>query len=286
MRHLVRCLLTVICLLCLVSVCEGDWAELLQKEFPKTPWATRPAVERTVCIDCHTSELMKKEYQTIPAEWRKSIHYQNGVSCHNCHGGNPQDATRSMLPASGFVGVPKPKEVPQFCGKCHIGIKDNYLESCHAKALMTTGRGPNCVTCHHSHDIHKANIKIINPKLCGICHTYDRARQMRAALLLTETRINRLDRDLKTLKAGLIGTQKEEKVLFQTQAEYRTLFHTVDVTLVQSKTEEFAKKLAPISQKVKKGFQELQFRQNFAVFIMLILIGLGITIFIISRKSE
>ncbi len=137
-----RSLLTVICLLCLVSVSEGAWTELLQKEFPKTPWAQRPRVEQNVCIDCHDSDLMKPEYKAIPAEWRKSWHYRNGVSCQDCHGGDPKDAARSMTPQSGFVGVPKPKEIPEFCGKCHLGIKENYLESGHGKAFMTTGRGP------------------------------------------------------------------------------------------------------------------------------------------------
>ena len=281
-----RYFLTLVFLLSLVSVSSGDWNELLQKEFPKTPWEQRPRVERNVCIDCHTSDLMKEDYRTIPAEWRKSVHYQNEVSCQNCHGGDPKDAARSMKPESGFVGVPKPKMVPEFCGKCHIGIKENYLESGHAKALLTTGRGPNCVTCHHSHDIQKASINIINENLCGLCHSYDRAREMKAALLLTEQQINRLDRDLKTLKAGLIATQDEEKVLFQTQAEYRTLFHTADVKLVQAKTGEFSKKLAAIRQQVRTGFQKLKFRQNFASFILLILLGLGITIFLLGRKPE
>ena len=60
-----------------------------------------------------------------------------------------------------------------------------------------------------------------------------RAKEMKAALMLTENKINEIDRELKTLKTGLISTQDEEKVLFQTQAEYRTLFHTVDVKMVQ-----------------------------------------------------
>ena len=281
-----RRLLTLICLLCLVSVAEGAWTDMLQKEFPKTSWEIRPAIERTVCIDCHISDLMKKEYQAIPAEWRKSIHYQNGVSCQNCHGGDPKNAARSMTPEAGFVGVPKPKEVPEFCGKCHIGIKDDYLASGHGKALMTTGRGPNCVTCHHSHDIQKASINIINEKLCGLCHTYDRAREMKQALFSTELKMNEISRDLKILKAGLIATQDEEKVLFRTEAEYRTLFHTVDVKLVQAKTGEFSKKLAVISQSVQKGFRELKFRENFSIFLLLIFIGIGIVTFLLGRGSK
>ena len=281
-----RYLLALICLFSLVSVSEGAWTDLLQQEFPKSPWAQRPRVEQNVCIDCHTSALMPAKYQKIPGEWRTSVHYQNGVSCQGCHGGDPRDATRSMLPEAGFVGVPKPKEVPQFCGKCHLGIKDNFLESGHGKALMTTGRGPTCVLCHGSHNIQKASIKIIRPELCGVCHKYDRAREMKASLLLTEQKINRLDQDLKTLKAGLIATQDEQKSLFQTQAEYRTLFHTVDVKLVQAKTAEFTKKLDIINQQILKGFKELKFRQNFAVLLLLIFIGLGITIYVMSRGSK
>ncbi len=282
MRHI----LTVICFISLVSVSEGAWTDLLQKEFSKTPWEQRPRVEQNVCIDCHTTDLMKEDYREIPIEWRKSWHYQNGVSCQDCHGGDPKDAAKSMTPQSGFIGVPKPKMVPGFCGKCHIGIKDDYLASGHGKALMTNGRGPNCVTCHHSHDIQKASINIINEKLCSVCHSYDRAREMKAALLLTEQKINEIDHNLKILKAGLIATQDEEKALFRTQAEYRSLFHTVDVKLVQARTEEFSKKLAAISQLVQKGFRELEFRQNFSILIMLIFIGLGICIFLLNRKSS
>jgi len=278
--------LTVVFFFSLVSTAAGDWTEFLQKEFPKTPWEKRPRVEQNVCIDCHVSDLMNEDYREIPAEWRKSWHYRNGVSCQDCHGGDPKDAARSMKPESGFVGVPKPKEVPESCGKCHLGINENYLESGHGKALKTSGKGPNCVTCHHSHDIQKADINIINEKLCSVCHTYDRAREMKAALLLTEQKINEIDRDLNTLRAGLIATQDEEKVLFQTQAEYRTLFHSVDVKLVQARTEEFAKKLAAISQLTRKGFLEMKFREDFSIFIMLIFIGLGVAIFLLGRGSK
>ena len=268
---LMRYLLTVICFFSLVSVAPG---------------ADRPRIERNVCIDCHDSDLMKDEYKAIPVEWRKSWHYQNGVSCQDCHGGDPKDAARSMLPESGFVGVPKPKEVPQFCGKCHLGIMESYLESGHGKAFMATGRGPNCLTCHGSgHKIQKANIEIINKKLCGVCHSYDRAETIKASLILTEQKINGIDAGLKTLKTGLISTQDEEKVLFQTQAEFRTLFHTVDVNLVKDRTAEFTKKLAAINEQVQRGFKELEFRQDFSVFLMLIFVGLGITTFLLSRRQ-
>jgi hypothetical protein len=280
-----RYLLTLLCFFSMVSAVPGAWAAPSEKEPPKNPAAERPRVEQSVCIECHTSDIMPPEYQAIVTEWRKSWHYRNGVSCQDCHGGDPRDADKAMAPESGFVGVPKPKEVPKFCGKCHIGIMQSYLESDHGKALMTTGKGPNCLVCHgDAHKIQKADIEIISPKLCGSCHSYDRARTIKASLLLTEQKMNEIAAGLKALQAGLIATQEEDKALFQTQAEFRTLFHTVDVNLVRDRTAEYTKKLGIINQEVQQGFKELRFRQNFAVFIMLILVALGITTFLLSRK--
>lgn len=283
---LMRPLLAVTFFVSLLAFPGAAWSDASQPGFPGPPSNEKPRIEQIVCIQCHALDLMKPAYRGIPQEWRKSVHYQNGVACNDCHGGDPKDAALAMSPQKGFVGVPKPKAIPQFCGKCHLGIMKSYLESDHGKALLATGRGPNCVLCHGSHNIQPANLNIINEKLCGVCHSYARAQDIKASLLLTEQEINQIDKNLKTLKAGLIATGDEEKALFRTQAEYRTLFHSVDVNLVNSKTAEFTKKLAALSQQAQKGFQELNFRQNFSIFIMLIFIGLGIAIFCLSRNSR
>jgi Pyruvate/2-oxoacid:ferredoxin oxidoreductase delta subunit len=281
-----RPLLAVACFLSLLAFPGAALSDAPQPGFPGPAPIEKPRVEQAICIQCHATTLVTPAMRGIPNEWRQSVHYRNGVGCNDCHGGDPHNAGLAMSPKSGFVGVPKPKEVPQFCGKCHVGIMKSYLESDHGKALLATGRGPNCVLCHGSHSIQPASLNIINEKLCGICHSYARAQDIKASLLLTEQKINQLNKDLKTLKAGLIATGEEEKTLFRTQAEYRTLFHSVDVNLVKSKTAEFTKKLAALSQQVQKGFQELKFRQNFAIFIMLIFIGLGIALFCLIRKSD
>ena len=281
-----KTLLAVACFVSLLAFPGAAGADASQPEFPGPPATEKPRIEQIVCIQCHSLEMIKPADREIPREWRKSVHYQNGVACNDCHGGDPKNAGLAMSPKQGFIGVPKPKEVPQFCGKCHVGIMKSYLESDHGKALLATGRGPNCVLCHGSHNIQPASLNIINEKLCGICHSYERAQDIKASLLLTEQKINQIDKNLKTLKADLIATGDEEKVLFRTQAEYRTLFHSVDVNLVKSKTAEFTKKLSALSQQVQEGFQELQFRQNYAIFIMLLFIGLGIALFCFLRKSR
>ena len=281
-----KTLLAAACFVSLLAFPGAAWSDASQPGFPGPASNEKPRIEQTVCLQCHGTTLVPAAMRGIPREWRQSVHYRNNVACNDCHGGDPKNAALAMSPKQGFVGVPKPKEVPQFCGKCHLGIMKSYLESDHGKALLATGRGPNCVLCHGSHNIQPANLNIINEKLCGVCHSYARAREIKASLLLTEEKTNEIDKNLKTLKAGLIATGDEEKTLFRTQAEYRTLFHSVDVNLVKSKTAEFTKKLAALSQQVQKGFQELKFRQNFAIFIMLIFIGLGIALFFLSRKSR
>ena len=242
--------------------------------------------EETVCLGCHDSDMMKPELRSIPSEWRKSWHYQNDVSCHNCHGGDPKDADTAMSREKGFVGKPGYTEVPQFCGKCHIGILKNYLEGGHGKALQSTQSGPNCVTCHGSHGIQKANIDIINEERCTQCHTYERAKTMKQALFLTEKKIREVEEGIKTLKKAGVFTEDQEKTLFNTEAEFRTLFHSVDVSLIKDRTDGFIKKLDQIDSQVKDFSRQLFFRKNFALFLMLVFLGIGIVFFMLSKSPE
>ncbi len=281
-----RYVFSIVLLFSFVSISEGTWKDIFEKEFLRSPWGEGPKVEKEVCIECHASEMIKPEFRGIPSEWRKSWHYRNGISCHDCHGGDPKDAAMSMSPERGFIGAPKYKDVPEFCGKCHIGILKHYYESGHGKALKSTGKGPNCVICHGSHNIQKASIEIINESLCTKCHSYERAKVMKTSLLLTEKKIKEVDDGLKILKSRLIYTEEDEQALFRTHAEFRALFHTVDVNLVKNQTGDFAKRLSVIEERVQKGFREVRFRQNLSGFLMFLFIGLAITVFLLGQRSE
>ena len=236
-----------------------------------------------VCLTCHESAMMDEKRRKIPGEWRESWHFQNDVSCHNCHGGDPKDAALAMSPERGFVGVPKYQRVPEFCGACHIGILKNYLASGHGKALKANGSGPNCVTCHGAHNIQKADIDIINEKRCSHCHSYGRAKEMKEALFQTEQKIQDVEASIARLKAARVFTDEEDKEVFRTLAEFRTLFHVVDVTLVKSKTDDYLKRLGVIEEKLQGIFSELDSRRNFSVFLLLIFVGMAITGYLLSK---
>lgn len=282
-----RLLLSLVMVLILPALSPAaTFKELFEKEFLAKPWAGGERGQESVCLECHTSESMKPSYWKIPEEWRNSWHAENKISCHDCHGGDPKDAALSMSPQRGFVGIPKYPQVPEFCGKCHVGILKNYLESGHGKALKASGAGPNCVTCHGSHAIQKATIEIINEERCSRCHSYDRARVMKQALFATEKKMAEIEKDLRRLKGEGVFTEREDKTLFSTQAEFRTLFHTVDVDLVKKRSEEFSNKLKQVEALVQKTFSELRFRRNFSALFVLIFAGMGVVLFLLSRNTK
>ncbi|OGP63898.1 MAG: hypothetical protein A3K22_03735 [Deltaproteobacteria bacterium RBG_16_42_7] len=271
------------------SFAVGGYKEEFEREFMSKPWAGEQ-IEENACIGCHVSDKMEPKLKNIPQNWQMSIHYENNVSCHDCHGGDPKDPDMSMSRQRGFIGAPKYTEVPEFCGKCHVGILKNYLESGHGEALKKTAKGPNCVTCHGSHKdeqfIQKANIDIINEQRCTKCHSYERAMIMKQALFLTEKKIGELEDNFGRLKKEGVFTADDEKPLFRTHADFRALFHTVDVDLVKNQTDDFAKRLSIIEERVQKGFREVRFRQNFSGFLLFLFVGLAITVFLLGRRSE
>lgn len=282
MRYLVFLLLT---LFTLPSMSVAGYRDEFEKEFLTKTWAGAQ-VEENLCISCHSSEKMKLEFRDITDSWQASWHGQNGISCEHCHGGDPKDAAMSMSRQRGFTGSPRFRDVPEFCGKCHVGILANFLESDHGKALRAGRKAPNCVTCHGSHGIRKANIEIINEQLCMRCHSYERAKIMKQAIFLTELKIDHLENNLQELQREGIFVEENAKSLFSTQAEFRTLFHTVDVTLVKDRTEEITAKLDQIDKNIQDTFRELSFRKNFSAFLMLTFSGMGIVIFLLTKKKN
>jgi hypothetical protein len=276
---------------------HAGYRQDFENEFLTKTWAG-VQMEENLCISCHASEQMKPEFREITEEWKESWHAQNNISCENCHGGDPRDAAMAMSPQRGFIGRPQYKDIPEFCGKCHIAILASFRESGHGKAHAAGGtspgcataikagkKAPSCVTCHGSHNIQKASIDIINEQLCTQCHSYERAKIMKQALFLTEKKIEELDLKLQGLKREGIVPEADEKNLFSTQAEFRALFHAVDVNLVKNRTDEFTAKLEQIDKNIQATYQELRSRKNLSAFLMLSFSGMGVVIFLISRKN-
>jgi cytochrome c553 len=146
------------------------------------------------CVSCH---LEMGEELAVPAEGMKNdVHAQQGLSCADCHGGDPEagldgDPEAAMDPAKGYVGVPSRAEIPQFCARCHSDPNymrrfnprvatdqfDRYKTSIHGKLLQKGDtKVATCIDCHGVHGIRDAkdsrsSVYPLNiPQTCSRCH--------------------------------------------------------------------------------------------------------------------
>ncbi|HET6420086.1 MAG TPA: multiheme c-type cytochrome [Geobacteraceae bacterium] len=233
----------------------------------------------TVCIQCHGS-LPGRLGEPVKL-WRQSIHASNGISCNNCHGGDPSDMSAAMSPARGFLGKPKEMEIPGFCGRCHIGVKEDYLDSAHGRAL---GRGgPQCVTCHSNHHVVAATPDLINPQDCARCHAYGQAGEIKSAVASTDGMIIGLENRLSGLYRLGIDTTAINGELFSLRNRFHRIFHTVNVEKVRSQTAGFQAGLAKISGQVDSIEAELGNRKAHGGIAIVLFVCGGILALLINR---
>ena len=143
------------------------------------------------CITCH-STLEKKLSEPVAA-FENDIHRVKGLSCTDCHGGNPTkpDKAGAKDPAWGYVAKPTAQQIPAFCGKCHsdpdlmkrfnpsqrVDQVQEYFTSVHGNRLK--GGDPKVATCVSCHGVHGIRAPIdplssVHPlnvaETCSKCH--------------------------------------------------------------------------------------------------------------------
>ena len=158
-------------------------------------WLVLPAVSlaeedtKISCVICH-SELSGRIVAAVD-QWKKSIHKTVGVTCPDCHGGDPDSMENAMDKKAGFRGKPKIEDIPALCASCHADVKkmrqynirvDQYTEyktSIHGILLLKKGdtNVATCISCHDNHEIRKKNDPLSTvyhtnvPETCGKCHS-------------------------------------------------------------------------------------------------------------------
>jgi hypothetical protein len=127
------------------------------------------------CVACHGRLPDSTGAGHGFAAWRGSPHAVAGVTCDECHGGNPSAADA----AAAHPGVTRSSQqtsrvyftrIPTTCGRCHAAEAAYFRSSIHYARLESDGRGPNCVTCHGS-----MATSVLTPErllaTCSACHT-------------------------------------------------------------------------------------------------------------------
>jgi len=154
--------------------------------------ATASAQKKSSCIDCHAK--LDDPRLSAPAKlFDNDIHRARGLSCNDCHGGDPNADTRESAkdPAKGYLGKPKTLDIPAYCGKCHsdaslmkkfnpslrVDQEREYYTSVHGKLLKAgETRVATCISCHSVHGIRAIDdpLSSVYPsrvaETCSKCH--------------------------------------------------------------------------------------------------------------------
>ena len=160
--------------------------------FGQAPAQATANPAQSTCVTCHLD--MGDPYAAPVKLSAQDIHFQKGLSCDSCHGGDPArtDPAESMDPRRGFVGKPAGKQIGSFCAGCHAKIDfmrkfnpqarvdqySEYLTSVHGKKNQAGDpSAATCIDCHGAHGVRAVN----NPnspvyptnvaETCGRCHS-------------------------------------------------------------------------------------------------------------------
>lgn len=155
-------------------------------------FASASAQKKSSCIECHAK--LDDPRLSAPAKlFDNDVHRGRGLSCNDCHGGDPNADTKESAKdlSKGYLGKPKTLDIPAYCGKCHsdanlmkkfnpslrVDQEREYYTSVHGKLLKTgETRVATCISCHSVHGIRAINdpLSSVYPsnvaETCSKCH--------------------------------------------------------------------------------------------------------------------
>ena len=141
------------------------------------------------CLECH--QALGNPAAEVFAN---DVHRQQGISCADCHGGDPlqEEMEESMSKEAGFRGVPRGDAISAVCSPCHssaeamgrfgsqLGTDQLALvgSSVHGQQNVSgTGSILQCTSCHSAHGV----VPVDHPsspvyplnvvKTCSACHS-------------------------------------------------------------------------------------------------------------------
>lgn len=152
------------------------------------PEGSQLPADENACAMCHGEpDMWETDVLRLfisPDALAEDVHWQKGVNCHDCHGGDPTAFDPSGLHATedGFRDL---AEVKQACGLCHKDQAVDLVKGVHAKVgerdERDRGTPLECADCHGAvaHGLlpvgdSRSPVFLGNQvKTCGNCHPED-----------------------------------------------------------------------------------------------------------------
>ena len=140
-------------------------------------------------MSCHAT--LGEKHKAIVTAFDRDIHKEKGLSCHSCHGGNPDKEDIGEAKDASFKGAPSKADMPRFCGSCHsdpgfmkkhapslpVDQEAKFFTSAHgAKVRAGDLKAASCADCHPAHSIRPAKDPTSSvyskniPQTCAKCH--------------------------------------------------------------------------------------------------------------------
>jgi predicted CXXCH cytochrome family protein len=157
-----------------------------------TLFTVASAQKKSSCIECHVK--LNDPRLSNPAKlFDNDIHRGRGLSCNDCHGGDPNADTSEAAkdPSKGYLGKPRTLDIPAYCGKCHsdanlmkkfnpslrVDQETEYYTSVHGRLLKAgEQKVATCISCHTVHGIRAVSdpLSSVYPlnvaDTCAKCH--------------------------------------------------------------------------------------------------------------------
>ena len=245
-RPLVRRVCTALCALGLL-LAFGAGARAAE------PAPRAAAKVRNTCVDCHSDARFlvqnKKLYEYFQG-WQTSVHAVQGVTCVDCHGGNPRATGKTeghagaALKSSERGSATNYQNIPDTCARCHKEIFSRFQLSehfAHLKPNKDNEQGPNCVTCHGSVNTTVLNVITVR-RTCEQCHN-EKSGIFPGIPDQAETVLNNFLSISRYYRFIAVRSSPEDSKAFFTQVDpivkrLNADWHTFDIDRIEKETKE------------------------------------------------
>ncbi len=144
------------------------------------------------CQDCHNTSIFKVKHKALydyHVGFESSVHGLAGLSCVDCHGGDPRTKDEDLAHAGVRERIRDPR-IPATCGKCHPAVYETFIASEHHQAASDDRNVLNCVVCHGSMEMDVTFVGRVH-RNCMKCH--DKSNDPASVDVMSDNLLSRIN---------------------------------------------------------------------------------------------